>query len=71
MESRWKKMEKKYTVFVPIATGICQHELRHAYRAIGTRALREIRYYQRKTHPVLRRRPFQMLVREIRNTLLV
>jgi len=44
--------------------GPAQNKKKHRYRP-GTVALREIRKYQKSTDLLLRRRPFQTLVREI------
>jgi hypothetical protein len=48
-----------------IAAGIAEPKKRR-YRA-GTRALQEIRKYQKSTNLLLRRLPFARLVREITN----
>jgi histone H3 len=46
-----------------VAGGIKKAPVKHRYRP-GTVALREVRFYQKSTKPLMRKRPFSLRVRE-------
>jgi histone H3 len=59
-----KKPTKKKATKAPISTGGIVVKKPHRFRP-GTVALREIRRYQKSTELLIRRQPFNRLVREI------
>ena len=75
-EHRWtcslrikkKKQEEANKDIETLTNEFAKRKQRRRFRP-GTVALREIRKYQRSTEHVLKRRPFQNLVREITQTL--